>query len=68
MLLRFISDDRGQDLIEYALLSMFIGICAVTIWVNIEDKIEITYKAWDTNVQNLSSCTPNPIANGGGGC
>ena len=65
MLLRFLTDDRGQDLIEYALLSMFIGICAVAVWVNIQDSIEAAYEGWDSSVQDLSSCTPDP---GGGGC
>jgi len=65
MLLRFLRDDRGQDLIEYALLSVFIGICAVGIWVNIQDSIEAAYEGWDSSVQDLSSCTPDP---GGLGC
>jgi Flp pilus assembly pilin Flp len=67
MLLRLIKDDRGQDLIEYALLSAFIGVCAVAAWINIPPAIAQAYLNWDTNVQDLSSCTPDP---GGGtlGC
>ena len=65
MLLRFLSDDDGQDIIEYALLSAFIGICAVAAWINIPPAIAAAYAAWDTNVQDLSACTPDP---GGGGC
>ncbi|HVH57524.1 MAG TPA: hypothetical protein VM791_14780 [Vicinamibacterales bacterium] len=65
MFLRFIWDDRGQDLIEYALLSASIGLCAVVVWPTIVDKLELAYQGWDTNVQNLSGCTPDP---GGTGC
>jgi Flp pilus assembly pilin Flp len=65
MLLRFLKDDVGQDLIEYALLSAFIGVCAVAAWANIPDAIEGAYEGWDSSVQDLSSCTPDP---GGGGC
>ena len=62
---RLLWDDSGQDLIEYALLSAFIGICAVAAWINIPPAIAGAYAAWDANVQDLSSCTPDP---GGGGC
>jgi Flp pilus assembly pilin Flp len=62
MLLRFIGDDSGQDLIEYALLACFIGICAVVAWTNIPPKIAAAYANWDSGVQALSSCTPNPGA------
>lgn len=65
MLLQFIRDEDGQDLIEYALLACFIGVCAVVAWTNIPPKIAAAYLAWDSGVQNLSACTPDP---GGGGC
>jgi Flp pilus assembly pilin Flp len=65
MLYRFWFDDAGQDLIEYALLSAFIGVCCVIVWQNIEDTIAMVYAARDAGIQDLSSCTPDP---GGGGC
>jgi Flp pilus assembly pilin Flp len=65
MFLRFIRNDTGQDLIEYALLSCFIGICAVVAWTNIPTKIAAAYSNWDSSVQTISACTPDP---GGGGC
>ena len=65
MLLKFLLEDGGADLIEYALLSAFIGVCAVAAWINIPPAIADAYTNWDTNVQDLSSCTPDP---GGGGC
>ena len=65
MLLRFIQDETGQDLIEYALLACFIGVCAVVAWTNIPPKIAAAYANWDSGVQTISCCTPDP---GGGGC
>ncbi len=65
MVRRFLTDDDGADLIEYALLSAFIGVCAVAAWTSIPPRIAAAYTNWDNSVQNLSSCTPDP---GGGGC
>jgi Flp pilus assembly pilin Flp len=62
---RLIRDEDGQDLIEYALLSCFIGVCAVVAWTNIPTKIAAAYNNWDSGVQTLGQCTPDP---GGGGC
>ncbi len=65
MLQRFLDDEDGQDLIEYALLSALIGIVGAVIWINIAAAIGIAFAGWDTGVQGLSACTPDP---GGGGC
>lgn len=65
LLLHFIAEDSGQDLIEYALLSAFVGIVGIVAWSNISPKIGFAYQTWDTNVQAISACTPDP---GGGGC
>ena len=65
MLLRLLNGDDGQDLIEYALLSALIGIVGILAWTNISAAIGVAYTNWDTGVQGVSSCTPDP---GGGGC
>jgi Flp pilus assembly pilin Flp len=65
MLIRLLTSDDGQDLIEYALLSALIGIVGILAWTNISGAIGFAYTNWDTGVQNVSSCTPDP---GGGGC
>lgn len=65
MLARLAIEEEGQDLIEYALLSAFIGVCAIVAWNSIPTAIASTFLSWDTSVQTLSSCTPDP---GGGGC
>ena len=53
-------DDGGQDLIEYALLSALIGIVGIIAWTNIGVAIGAAYGGWDTDVQCLSTTTPNP--------
>lgn len=65
LLREFIADEGGQDLIEYALLTVFIGIVAILAWQNIGNSIRTVYTGWDGGVQGLSACTPDV---GGGGC
>jgi Flp pilus assembly pilin Flp len=60
VLRRFIFDDRGQDLIEYALLSALVGVVGILAWTNVGGAINTTYTTWDTDVQCLSATTPNP--------
>jgi Flp pilus assembly pilin Flp len=62
---RFITDEGGQDIIEYALLAAFIGTVGILTWQSIGTGIANKYMAWDGGVQGLSACTPDP---GGGGC
>lgn len=50
---------------EYALLTGLIALVGVFLWTNIRTGLGNAYSGWDTGVQNLSSCTPDP---GGGGC
>ena len=57
---RFIFDDRGQDLIEYALLPSLIGVVGIIAWTNVGGAMNTTYTSWDDNVQCLSTYTPNP--------
>ena len=62
LLRRLIGDDRGQDLIEYALLSALIAVATIVAWTNVQTAVGVTYNALDTNVQTLSATTPDPIA------
>ena len=65
ILREFLRDDCGADVVEYALLAAFIGVCAVLAWTNIPPKIAAAYANWDASTQGLGACTPNP---GGTGC
>lgn len=49
----FLRDDRGQDLIEYALLTAAIGLAGAATWPSIERAIESAYRALDANTQSL---------------
>jgi Flp pilus assembly pilin Flp len=65
LLERFLREDTGQDVIEYALLSAFVGVLGVLAWQNVGSRLGTLYVGWDSGVQTLSSCTPDP---GLGGC
>ena len=64
MFRRFIVDDDGQDLIEYALLSALIGVVGILAWTNVGGAIHDTYISWDANTQFISATTPDPIGGG----
>ena len=57
-------DERGQDLIEYALLTAAIGLAGAASWPIIERAIRTSYRALDTNTQNLWE-PPPPSPSGG---
>jgi Flp pilus assembly pilin Flp len=68
MLQRFLADDDGQDVIEYALLAALVGITAILTWQQVEDGVGAFYGGRTSTagpIQTLSGCTPDP---GGGGC
>ncbi len=44
---RFIREEEGQDLIEYALLAAFISIVAIVAIVNVGSRVNVYF----TNVQ-----------------
>jgi Flp pilus assembly pilin Flp len=60
LLERFLSDEDGQDLAEYALLVAFVGVVAVAAWLAIEDAIAAGYTGWDGADQDLGASTPDP--------
>jgi len=68
LVVRLLREESGQDIIEYALLAAFIGTVGTLAWQNIGAGIFRAYTGWDTGVQALSACTPDPAAAGGGGC
>jgi len=65
LIVRLFRDESGQDIIEYGLLGAFIGTVGILAWQGISAQIGIHYSGWNTGVQGLSACTPDP---GGGGC
>ena len=67
MIRRFFTEETGQDVMEYALLAAFIGLVGIVAWNNISAELTAHYGGWGTSVNNLSGCTPDPIATPGGG-
>jgi pilus assembly protein Flp/PilA len=57
---RFWTDDSGQDIIEYALLTALIGLAAIVSWQLLANKVGPAYSAADSNVQGLAA-PPDPI-------
>jgi Flp pilus assembly pilin Flp len=53
LLSRLLTEDNGQDLIEYALLTAAIGFAGVVGINLIGAAINSTYTSWDTGVNNL---------------
>jgi Flp pilus assembly pilin Flp len=60
---RLVRDERGQDLVEYALLTGTVGLAAIATWPLIVTAIGQAYTALDGNTQAIAA-PPNP---GGGG-
>ena len=60
---RFATDDSGQDLIEYALLTAIIGIAGVLVLSTLSTKMGKAYNGWNTAGQNAwQPCPPQPAA------
>ena len=56
---RCLRDDRGQDLLEYALLSAFIGLAGLAAFDAMSGTIGNYLAASDDNVNNIWE-SPNP--------
>ena len=48
LIVRFVREEEGQDIIEYALLAAFISIVAWTILVTIGTDVKTIYTGVDT--------------------
>jgi Flp pilus assembly pilin Flp len=55
----FFRDARGQDVIEYGLLSAFFGIVAIAAWMLMQNNLGAAYRAYDSGVQSIWE-SPNP--------
>jgi len=50
---RWLTDDEGQDLVEYILLSAFIGVVSIVVMNNFGNIINVVYQSWDTGTQAI---------------
>jgi Flp pilus assembly pilin Flp len=59
LLWRFLSDDSGEDLVEYALLTATVGAGAAAALSLMPGAIDAIYTTWDTGTQDLwEPCDP----------
>jgi Flp pilus assembly pilin Flp len=49
---RFIREDEGQDLIEYALLTAIVSVGSLLIFDSIRTKMGNAYLMWSTEIQD----------------
>jgi Flp pilus assembly pilin Flp len=58
---RLVADEDGQDLIEYALLSGFIGLAGVAVFSGMSGSMQTAYNAWVTRADTAADM-PDPIS------
>jgi Flp pilus assembly pilin Flp len=58
---RFLTDEAAQDLVEYALLSAFIGLAGAAAFGILANTLGTAYGNWNVGVQGLWE-PPNPAA------
>ncbi len=56
-------EESGQDLIEYALLTTFIGFAGILAWSLVGNAISSTYTSWVSGVDSLA-VPPAPSGSG----
>ena len=50
---RLCTDDSGQDLIEYVLLTGIIAIAGILVFPTIQSKMAAAYQAWNDDAQSI---------------
>lgn len=53
LLKRFVVEEQGQDLGEYALLAAFIGLAGLAVWIAVQGAMADHYINLDTAEQEL---------------
>ena len=57
---RIARDDSGQDVVEYALLTLFVLLAAVAAWPRIFDLLGLKYGSTTSSVYELWGPLPPP--------
>ena len=52
---RFVHDDKGQDLVEYALLAGFISLIAIAAITSIGTTVNSWYVGYDATIKTIPS-------------
>jgi Flp pilus assembly pilin Flp len=58
VLTELLHDERGQDLVEYALLTTVISLAAVVCFDVLSQALGNSYNSWGTEVNNLWESPP----------
>jgi Flp pilus assembly pilin Flp len=59
----FLGDERGDDLIEYALLCGLMGAIGVVAFPDIADKMSAAYSEWVSSAKDAwEPCPPAPAS------
>ena len=61
IIVRLVREESGQDLIEYALLTAFIGLAGMAVFQAIRVGIFNAYTSWDSGTQNLWEPPPPSV-------
>ena len=56
---RFLKEEAGQDLVEYALLTATVGLASAAVWTMLGPTIRSAYLSWNNNLYNLWQ-SPDP--------
>jgi hypothetical protein len=59
LFIRVVREDSAQDLVEYAYLSVFVGLVGVVVWQGIVQLLGARYAEYNTGVQGLWQ-SPSP--------
>lgn len=54
MMMRFVQDEQGQDLIEYTLLMAFIALASAAIFVSAGTSVNAIWKSASTQLSNAA--------------
>ena len=57
LIARFVRDEQGQDLIEYALLAGFISLAVVTAVTNVGTALDKLYDNVDSQVDSAATAS-----------
>jgi len=53
LLSRWLAEDDGQDLVEYALLGATVAFSSLLVMNNFDDVIRVVYASWDGATQAI---------------
>jgi Flp pilus assembly pilin Flp len=65
ILIRFMFDESGQDILEYALLVGLVALVTIPTFNALSAALKVTYLSWNAGILK---CWQMPAPDAGGGC